>query len=86
MMAVKSIDVRDNFRAFCDRAFHGETIIVSRKKNENVVIIGEQEYNELLKSSRNAEYLAKLDRSFAQLERGEIVVKSLSELEAMAGE
>lgn len=30
MIAVKSVEVRDNFKSFCDRVFQGETIIVSR--------------------------------------------------------
>jgi antitoxin YefM len=34
MLAVKSMDVRDNFKNFCDRVFIGETLIVLRPKNE----------------------------------------------------
>ena len=48
--------------------------------------VSEQEYNELQKAKRNAEYLAKLDRSFEQLERGEVIVKSMEELETMVNE
>ena len=29
MLAVKSMDVRDNFKSFCDKVFDGETLIVS---------------------------------------------------------
>ncbi len=86
MLAVKSMDVRDNFKSFCDRVFYGETLIVARPKNENIVMLSEAEYNELLKAKRNAEYLAKLDRSFAQLAAGDVVVKSMDELERMADE
>ena len=39
MLAVKSMDVRENFKALCDRVFSGETVVVSRPKNENVVIL-----------------------------------------------
>lgn len=86
MLAVKSMDVRNNFKEWCNKVVGGETIVVSRPKNENVVIVSEQEYNELQKAKRNAEYLAKLDRSFEQLERGEVIVKSMDELEAMENE
>ena len=55
-------------------------------ENKNVVVISEQEYNELQRAKRNAEYLAKLDRSFAQLKQGEVVIKSMEELERMADE
>ena len=86
MIAAKPIDVRAKMKEYMDIAFNGEPVIVSRKQNKNVVIVSEQEYNDLKKSRRNEEYLAKLDRSFAQLERGEIVVKSMEELERMANE
>lgn len=61
-------------------------MIVSRPKSENVVIVSEEEYNNLLKAKRNEEYLKKLDRSFAQLDKGEVVHKSLEELRAMIDE
>lgn len=86
MLAVKSMDVRDNFKNFCDRVFRGETLIISRPKNENVVMISESEYNEIIKAKRNAEYLEHLDRSFQQLERGEVVIKTMEELERLADE
>lgn len=56
------------------------------QQNKNVVIISEAKYNNLQKAKRNAEYLAHLDRSFDQLEQGEVIVKSIEELEAMADE
>ena len=47
MLAVKSMDVRDNFKSLCDKVFRGETLIISRPKNENVVMLSEAEYNEI---------------------------------------
>ena len=64
MIATKQMDLRANIKKYFDLAFNGETIVVSRKENKNVVVISEQEYNELQRAKRNAEYLAKLDRSF----------------------
>jgi antitoxin YefM len=66
MLAVKSVDLRDNFKALCDKVFGGETLIISRPRNENVVMVSEKEYNELQKARRNAEYLAMLDKSMAE--------------------
>lgn len=86
MLAVKSMDVRENFKEWCNKVIGGETLIVSRPKNENVVIVSEKEYNELAKAKRNEEYLKKLDHSFAQLEQGEVIHKSLEELRAMIDE
>jgi len=80
MLAVKSMAVRDNFKQFCDRVFVGETLIISRPKNENIVMISEAEYNELIKAKRNAEYLDMLDKSIAEAQSGGFVVKTISEL------
>ena len=86
MLAVKSMDVRDNFKEWCNKVIGGETLVVSRPRNENVVIVSEKEYNSLQKAQRNEEYLKKLDHSFVQLEQGEVIHKSLEELRAMIDE
>lgn len=86
MIAAKPINVRAKLKDYMDMAFNGEPVIVSRKGNRNVVIVSEQEYNELQKAKRNAEYLKKLDKSLEQLEHGEVVIKSMDELERMADE
>lgn len=70
MISIKSMDLRDNFKVFCDKVFQGETIIVSRPKNENIIMLSEREYNDILKMARNAEYLAMLDRGIEQLNAG----------------
>lgn len=80
MLAVKSMDVRDNFKALCDKVFGGETLIVSRPKNENIVMMSEAQYNEMMKAKKNAEYLAMLDKSMAEAEAGGFVVKTIDEL------
>ena len=81
MLAVKSMDVRDNFKNLCDKVFKGETLIISRPKNENIVMISESEYNEMMKAKRNAEYLAMLDQSMAESEAGGLIVKTIADLE-----
>ena len=70
MLAVKSMDVRDNFKSLCDKVQNGETLIISRPKNENVVMLSEFEYNEMMKAKRNADYLAMLDQSMSEAEEG----------------
>ena len=79
MLAVKSMDVRENFKEWCNKVIGGETLIVSRPKNENVVIVSEKEYNEMAKAKRNAEYLAMLDRGYKQIENGETISFSMEE-------
>lgn len=86
MIATKQMDIRANIKKYFDLAFDGEPIIVSRKENKNVVVISETEYNELQKAKRNEEYLRKLDKSFSQLKSGEVIVKSIKELERMENE
>ena len=81
MTAVNSIDIRTNFNTFCDKVFGGETLIISRPKNENVVMISENEYNLLQKAKRNAEYLSMLDRSIEEAKSGNIIVKSLEDFD-----
>ena len=84
MLAVKSMDVRDNFKDWCNQVINGETLIVSRPQNENVVIVSEKEYKEMQKAKRNAEYLAMLDRGFSDIKHGKGITKTIEELEAMA--
>ncbi|MCI8630584.1 MAG: type II toxin-antitoxin system Phd/YefM family antitoxin [Firmicutes bacterium] len=86
MLAVKSMDIRENFKEWCTKVINGETLVVSRPKNENVVIISEKEYNEMLKAKQNAEYLTKLDISQKQLEQGKTISFTLKELKDMEDE
>ena len=83
MLAVKSANVRDNFKEWCDKISMGETVVISRPRNENIYMISEAEYNALQKAKRNAEYLAMLNRSDEELKTGKVVVKTMEELEAM---
>jgi antitoxin YefM len=83
MVAAKQMDVRNNIKSYFDLAFSGETVIVSRKENKNVVILSEHEYNDLQKAKRNADYLAVLDKSFKELDEGKTISFSMEELEAM---
>ena len=80
MLAVKSMDVRENFKSLCDKVFKGETVIISRLKNENIVMMSESEYNEIIKAKRNEEYLAMLDKSMAEAEAGCFITKKVDEL------
>ena len=77
------MDLRANIKKYFDLAFNGETIIVSRKENKNVVVISEVEFNELQKAKRNAEYFAMLDESIEQLEHGNTISLTMDEMKAM---
>lgn len=80
MIAIKAMEMRDKFKKYCDKAASGEIVIVTRKDNKNVVVMSEKEYNNMLKAARNADYLAMIDKSISELEKGGLTVKSLEEL------
>lgn len=87
MLAVNYSTIRENLKAYCDKVTdNNETVIVTRKGEKNVVIISLDEWNELQRALRNAEYLGRLNRSVADLKAGRGVVKTMEELEAMADE
>ena len=69
MLTVNYSTLRENLKSYCDKATdEAETVIVTRKNEKNVVLISLKQYNALTKAVRNAEYLAKIDRAFEQLE------------------
>lgn len=83
MIATRPLDLRSNLKKYMDVAFHGEPVIISRPKNENVVMLSEEDYNNLIKARKNADYLAHLDRSFEQLVNNQTISFSLNELRDM---
>ncbi|MCM1134598.1 MAG: type II toxin-antitoxin system Phd/YefM family antitoxin [Clostridium sp.] len=83
MLAVKSTNVRDNFKEWCDKISMGETVVISRPRNENIYMINEAEYNALQKAKKNAEYLAMLSKADEQVKNGQVVIKTMEELIAM---
>lgn len=84
MIALKTTDIRNDFKKISNLVRTGEKILVSRPHNENLVILSEKEYNELEKTRRNNEHLAKIERPIEQLSQGHTVVKTIEELEDMA--
>lgn len=49
----------------------------SRPHNQNLIVISEAAYRELEKLRRNAEYLAKLERSMQQFKEGKVVAPAV---------
>jgi len=71
MLAVNYSTIRNNLKSYCDEATdNGETVIVTRKGEKNVVILSLEKYNQIMKAARNAEYLSMIDRGIEQLESG----------------
>ncbi|MDR3013672.1 MAG: type II toxin-antitoxin system Phd/YefM family antitoxin [Chitinispirillales bacterium] len=84
MLALRTVDLRNDFKRISALVSSGERVLIARPKNQNLVVLSERDYNELEKTKRNAEYIEKIDRSSRQLEEGRIVVKTMEELEGMA--
>lgn len=71
MLAVNYSTIRGKLKDYCDKVTdHGETIIVTRKEEKNVVLMSLEKYNELMRAVRNAEYLGMIDRGIEQLSQG----------------
>lgn len=83
MIATKPLDLRSNLKKYMDFAFKGEPVVIARPKNENVVMVSERDYNELLKSRQNAEYRAHLDSSYEQMAKNQTITFFLDELRNM---
>lgn len=80
MLAVNYTTMRNKLKDYCDLVTdQGETIIVTRKADRNVVVLSLEQYNAMEKEIRNAQYLAKLDRGFRQLEAGQGQIHELIE-------
>lgn len=81
MIAINYTTAREQFKKYCDAAVRdAETVIVTRKQGENVVILSEAEYNNLLENlyarSEKADY-GRLLKSVGQLKRGGGKVRKL---------
>ena len=80
MIAVNYSQVRENMKAYMDKATNDfETIIVTRK-DKNVVIISEEAYNNLLENAYLLKDKANYDwlmESKKQLESGKAIVHQL---------
>ena len=83
MRAIKPMEARNNQKSIFDQAYKGEIFIVARPRNENVVVLSEDEFNRRDKALKNAEYLTSLNESIKQAERGEIVMYTKEQMRAM---
>ncbi|MDR1774954.1 MAG: type II toxin-antitoxin system Phd/YefM family antitoxin [Actinomycetes bacterium] len=84
MLAIHSSDLRRESVSIFEKVAAGETVIITRPKRKNIVMLSEKEYNKLERSARNFAYWEKIQSSMRQLEEGHIVEKTLEELEEMA--
>lgn len=80
MLAVNYTSMRNNMKSYCDLVCkEDEAIIVTRKADQNVVLLSLERYNQMEKMLRNLEYLQKVERAYAQLKAGQGQVHELLE-------
>ena len=85
MIATNYSEVRNNLKAYCDKATKDyETIIITRKNNENVVLMSEEKYNNLMENlyiRSNLKYYQRLVESIKEVEKGNVKEHDLIEVD-----
>ena len=83
MIAINYTAARQNLKEFCDKTVNDfETIIITRERGENVVLVSESEYNNLLENlyvRSNPKDYSELLQSIDQLKKGQGKVRELVE-------
>ena len=83
MNAVNYSDLRKNLKSFMDQVFKNrEPLIITRKNNENVVMISIDEYNSLVETDyllSNRANARHLTESLESARRGELTERDLLE-------
>ena len=84
MLAVNYAELRGNMKECMDKVSDDfETLIVTRKKNKNIVMISEETYNNMMENMHligNEENYKWLMESKRQLEEGMLQMKELIEV------
>ncbi len=84
--ATVATDLKANLKFYIEKAVNGDSIIITRPKRKNVVLISEEEYNELQRIKQNTDYMYKMNTSIQQAKDGKVISKSMEELEKLANE
>lgn len=83
MLAVNYSELRNNLKDYCDKTIDDlETILVTRKKDRNVVMISLEEYNNLLENSyimSDSDYYKDLIQRAKEVEEDKVIQKDLIE-------
>ena len=85
MIATNYSEVRNNLKTYCDKATQDYvTIIITRKNNENVVLMSEEKYNNLMENlyiMSNKDYYNELVRRKKEIEKGNYAEHDLIEVD-----
>jgi len=85
MIAINYSTVRQSFKEFCDKTVNDfETVIITRERGENVVLMSENEYNNMLENlyiRSNPKDYNELLESIQQIKKGQGKARELVEHE-----
>ena len=85
MLAANYTTVRNNLKDYCDAVYdNDETLVITRKGEKNIVMISIGKYTMFEKMINNNQYMMVLEKSNKQIREGNVVVKTMEELEDMA--
>ena len=76
MKAVKTTDIKFRTKEVLDEAASGETIIVSRPRNQNVVVLSEAAYNLMWKAAEVGQPIIDKEQRKRQRKAALIVVEA----------
>lgn len=81
MIAISSSQVRSHFKEVCDQVVNDiESVIITRTRGENVVMMSEEEYNNMVENFRifsNPEIYNKIKTGIDQLEQSKFTQREL---------
>jgi antitoxin YefM len=85
MIAINYTTARQNLKEYCDKTVNDfETVIITRERGENVVLMSENEYNNMLENlyvRSNQKDYNELLQSIRQLKKGQGRIRDLAEHE-----
>ena len=82
MLVANYTNVRNDFKNFCDQVVEtASPLIVTRKEDNNIVMLSLDQYNDIQKELRNAKYMAKLQRSYNQIAEDRGITRDLIEVD-----
>jgi len=81
MIVANYTAVRQDFKDYCDQVIEVDQPLIVTRKDDNVVMISLERFNQLERQARNSDYVAKLTRSYEQAFSGNTVSHDLIEID-----
>jgi len=82
MLVANYTNVRSDFKNYCDKVIEtDQPLIITRKENNNIVMVSLDRFTQLEKQARNAEYIAKITRAYREVTSGGGVQHDLIEID-----